>query len=295
MISISSEITSDRARSAASPARSRSSPAPAAASAGRSSSVWPRRAQPWSPRSARRTRARSSPRTLAARGASVVFVAADVRDERRCRAPRRRGGRPLRAPRRAVQQRRRRPAEDGRRDDAARSTTACSTRTSGASSRARATRSRTCSSSGGGSVVNIGSVAATVGFATDAAYCASKGAVHALTRQMALDYARDGVRVNCVAPGFIETEQVRVYIESHDDPAAAEREVVAAHPMGRMGRPGGGRGGRRVPRLRRRVVRHRVVLHRRRRSPRLVARVTVRGADDGNDPRGVRHRDGRRR
>jgi meso-butanediol dehydrogenase/(S,S)-butanediol dehydrogenase/diacetyl reductase len=90
---------------------------------------------------------------------------------------------------------------------------------------------------GGGSVVNIGSVAATVGFATDAAYCASKGAVHALTRQMALDYARDGVRVNCVAPGFIDTEQMRVYVESHDDPAAAEREVVAAHPMARMGRP----------------------------------------------------------
>jgi NAD(P)-dependent dehydrogenase (short-subunit alcohol dehydrogenase family) len=90
---------------------------------------------------------------------------------------------------------------------------------------------------GGGSIVNIGSVAASVGFATDAAYCASKGAVHALTRQMALDYARDGVRVNCVAPGFIETEQVRVYIESHDDPAAAEQEVVAAHPMRRMGRP----------------------------------------------------------
>jgi NAD(P)-dependent dehydrogenase (short-subunit alcohol dehydrogenase family) len=90
---------------------------------------------------------------------------------------------------------------------------------------------------GTGSVVNIGSVAATVGFATDAAYCASKGAVHALTRQMALDYAKDGVRVNCVAPGFIETEQVRVYIDSHDDPVEAEREVVAAHPMGRMGRP----------------------------------------------------------
>jgi NAD(P)-dependent dehydrogenase (short-subunit alcohol dehydrogenase family) len=90
---------------------------------------------------------------------------------------------------------------------------------------------------GGGSVVNIGSVAASVGFATDAAYCASKGAVHALTRQMALDYARAGVRVNCVAPGFIETEQFRAYVESHDDPAAAEREVVAAHPLGRLGRP----------------------------------------------------------
>ena len=90
---------------------------------------------------------------------------------------------------------------------------------------------------GGGSIVNIGSVAATVGFATDAAYCASKGAVHALTRQMALDYAREGVRVNCVAPGFIETQQVRVYLASHADPAAAEREVVAAHPMRRLGRP----------------------------------------------------------
>jgi NAD(P)-dependent dehydrogenase (short-subunit alcohol dehydrogenase family) len=90
---------------------------------------------------------------------------------------------------------------------------------------------------GSGSVVNIGSVAASVGFATDAAYCASKGAVHALTRQMALDYAGAGVRVNSVAPGFIETEQVRVYLESHDDPVAAEQEVVAAHPLGRMGRP----------------------------------------------------------
>jgi NAD(P)-dependent dehydrogenase (short-subunit alcohol dehydrogenase family) len=90
---------------------------------------------------------------------------------------------------------------------------------------------------GGGSVVNVGSVAATVGFETDAAYCASKGAVHALTRQMALDYARAGVRVNCVAPGFIETEQVRVYVESHADPVAAKQAVVAAHPMGRMGRP----------------------------------------------------------
>jgi len=90
---------------------------------------------------------------------------------------------------------------------------------------------------GGGSIVNIGSVAATVGFATDAAYCASKGAVHALTRQMALDYAAAGVRVNCVAPGFIETQQVRAYLDSHADPVAAEREVVASHPLGRMGRP----------------------------------------------------------
>src|SRR4029078_6351203 len=49
---------------------------------------------------------------------------------------------------------------------------------------------------GGGSIVNIGSVAATVGFATDAAYCASKGAVHALTRQIERDYAHSRERAS---------------------------------------------------------------------------------------------------
>jgi meso-butanediol dehydrogenase / (S,S)-butanediol dehydrogenase / diacetyl reductase len=89
---------------------------------------------------------------------------------------------------------------------------------------------------GGGSVINIGSVAATVGFAEDAAYCASKGAVLALTRQMAVDYASRGVRVNCISPGFIETEQLRVYLESHADPAARRAELDALHPIGRVGR-----------------------------------------------------------
>jgi NAD(P)-dependent dehydrogenase (short-subunit alcohol dehydrogenase family) len=90
---------------------------------------------------------------------------------------------------------------------------------------------------GGGAIVNVGSVAGHVGFATDAAYVASKGAVLALTRQMALDYSRQGIRVNCVCPGFVETEQMRVYIASHDDPNAARDEMVALHPMGRIGRP----------------------------------------------------------
>ena len=88
-----------------------------------------------------------------------------------------------------------------------------------------------------GSVVNIGSVAGSVGFETDAAYCASKGAVDALTRQMALDYAPHGIRVNCIAPGFVETEMMRVFIDSHDDPAAVEGDIVALHPIGRVGRP----------------------------------------------------------
>jgi NAD(P)-dependent dehydrogenase (short-subunit alcohol dehydrogenase family) len=90
---------------------------------------------------------------------------------------------------------------------------------------------------GSGAIVNVGSVAGHVGFATDAAYVASKGAVLALTRQMALDYSRQGIRVNCVCPGFVETEQMRVYIASHDDPDAARKEMVALHPIGRIGRP----------------------------------------------------------
>lgn len=89
----------------------------------------------------------------------------------------------------------------------------------------------------GGSIVNIGSVAGWVGFENDAVYCASKGAVLALTRQMALDYARAGVRVNCVCPGFVATEMMRVFVQSHPDPEGVEAEIVALHPLGRVARP----------------------------------------------------------
>jgi NAD(P)-dependent dehydrogenase (short-subunit alcohol dehydrogenase family) len=90
---------------------------------------------------------------------------------------------------------------------------------------------------GRGSIVNIGSVAGSVGFENDAAYCASKGAVLALTRQMALDYSSRGVRVNCVCPGFIDTEMMRRFIDSHQDPAPVRQQIVALHPIGRVGRP----------------------------------------------------------
>lgn len=90
---------------------------------------------------------------------------------------------------------------------------------------------------GGGAIVNIGSVAAEVGFERDAAYCASKGAVLALTRQMALDYATSGIRVNCVAPGFVATKMMRTFVDGHEDPAEVQRAIVGLHPMGRVGRP----------------------------------------------------------
>jgi NAD(P)-dependent dehydrogenase (short-subunit alcohol dehydrogenase family) len=89
---------------------------------------------------------------------------------------------------------------------------------------------------GGGAVINVGSVASFVGFAMDAAYVASKGAVLALTRQMALDYATSGVRVNAISPGFIETEMMRTFIDSHADPASVEAGIVGLHPLGRIGR-----------------------------------------------------------
>ncbi len=90
---------------------------------------------------------------------------------------------------------------------------------------------------GAGSIVNIGSVAGSVGFEKDAAYCASKGAVLALTRQMALDYSSRGIRVNCVCPGFVETEMMRRFIDSHADPAPVREQIIAMHPIGRVGRP----------------------------------------------------------
>ena len=90
---------------------------------------------------------------------------------------------------------------------------------------------------GGGSVINVGSVAGLVGYANDAAYCTSKGAVLALTRQMAIDYSARGVRTNCICPGFVETEMMRVFLDSHDDPQGTEDEIVRLHPIGRVGRP----------------------------------------------------------
>jgi NAD(P)-dependent dehydrogenase (short-subunit alcohol dehydrogenase family) len=89
----------------------------------------------------------------------------------------------------------------------------------------------------GASVVNIGSVAGLVGLTENATYCASKGAVVTLTKQMALDLAPRGIRVNCVCPGFVETEQMRAFLASRPDPAEAEAGAIALHPLGRIGRP----------------------------------------------------------
>jgi NAD(P)-dependent dehydrogenase (short-subunit alcohol dehydrogenase family) len=74
-----------------------------------------------------------------------------------------------------------------------------------------------------------------VGFPNRAAYCASKGAIVALTRAMALDHVSDGIRVNCVCPGTIDTPWVRRLVEDAGESLDALR---ARQPMGRLGKPG---------------------------------------------------------
>lgn len=88
-----------------------------------------------------------------------------------------------------------------------------------------------------GSIVNVSSISGLVGLPQQAAYCASKGAVVQLTRQLAVEYAGDNVRVNSVAPGAIDTPFLSRHLAAQPDPAAAAAAVDAAHPLGRASEP----------------------------------------------------------
>jgi len=90
---------------------------------------------------------------------------------------------------------------------------------------------------GGGSIVNIGSIAGNQADHAMAVYNASKGAVHALTRAIATDNGRQGVRCNAISPGWIMTALADAALELADDPDAARASAVARHPVGRMGHP----------------------------------------------------------
>jgi NAD(P)-dependent dehydrogenase (short-subunit alcohol dehydrogenase family) len=87
---------------------------------------------------------------------------------------------------------------------------------------------------GKGSIVNMASVAALVGLRNRAAYSASKGAVVALTRALAIDHVADGVRINAVAPGTVDSPWVRRLVEEAGESLDALR---ARQPMGRLGTP----------------------------------------------------------
>jgi len=85
----------------------------------------------------------------------------------------------------------------------------------------------------GGSIINIGSVLSMLGARNRVAYSASKGAVLAMTRAMALDHAGENIRVNCICPGIVETELVAKF--NMDE--SARRQRLAMHPAGRFGQP----------------------------------------------------------
>jgi meso-butanediol dehydrogenase/(S,S)-butanediol dehydrogenase/diacetyl reductase len=90
---------------------------------------------------------------------------------------------------------------------------------------------------GGGAIVNTASTVAMVGIESRAAYCASKGGVAALTRAMALDHVRDHIRVNCVAPGTIESPYFTEIFAKASDPATLRKTLEARQAMNRLGRP----------------------------------------------------------
>jgi NAD(P)-dependent dehydrogenase (short-subunit alcohol dehydrogenase family) len=92
---------------------------------------------------------------------------------------------------------------------------------------------------GGGAIVNFASVQAFASQQLVAAYSASKGAVVALTRTLALDHAKDNIRVNCVCPGSVETPMLRYGAQQLDDrdPAEVMREWGGLHPLGRLIQP----------------------------------------------------------
>ena len=89
---------------------------------------------------------------------------------------------------------------------------------------------------GGGSIINQGSVAAVVGVANFASYCASKGAVVALTRSMSVDLAPHGVRVNAICPGTVYTPLMEPMLRARGggDVAAGLALTVAKYPIGRL-------------------------------------------------------------
>ena len=88
-----------------------------------------------------------------------------------------------------------------------------------------------------GSIINISSIRGLLGNPNLAAYSTSKGGVVLLSREMALDYARYGIRVNCICPGFVSTEMFKGYIARQDDPELALKTFREMSPMDKVGEP----------------------------------------------------------
>ncbi|HYY29646.1 MAG TPA: glucose 1-dehydrogenase [Chthoniobacterales bacterium] len=87
---------------------------------------------------------------------------------------------------------------------------------------------------GGGAIVNTSSIAGHIGLAQASIYVATKHAVEGLTKAVAVEFAKQGIRVNAVAPGSIETEMVDRFAGKEGD---ARNWLISQHPVGRLGAP----------------------------------------------------------
>jgi NAD(P)-dependent dehydrogenase (short-subunit alcohol dehydrogenase family) len=91
--------------------------------------------------------------------------------------------------------------------------------------------------SGGGSIINMSSVAALVGITDRAVYSAAKGAILSMTRAAAIDHVEEGVRVNCIAPGTVDTPWIDRITSGYDDPEEARAKMQARQPHSRFVTP----------------------------------------------------------
>ena len=90
---------------------------------------------------------------------------------------------------------------------------------------------------GGGSIINFGSYDGYIADPNLAAYCATKGAVHALTRAMACDHGPDNIRVNAICPGYVDTPMLKSFFDSMGDADSLREEARRVHPLRRYGTP----------------------------------------------------------
>jgi len=86
-----------------------------------------------------------------------------------------------------------------------------------------------------GNIINISSMVGLVGQPNAGAYSATKGGQIAMTKGMALDFAKDGIRVNVICPGWIQTPLVKDWFSQQKDPEAARKYIFGQHPLGRIG------------------------------------------------------------
>lgn len=85
-----------------------------------------------------------------------------------------------------------------------------------------------------GCIIHMSSMVGLIGQSNAGAYSASKGGMVAMTKGMALDFAKDGIRVNCICPGWVETPLVEDWFNQQEDPEKAREYIHSVHPLGRI-------------------------------------------------------------